>query len=66
LRLVTYDEERPVATKVEEIYGELRSLVEDTGAKAAEIDLRALDEYSARSLARRLANLFTEIVSRRP
>ena len=65
LRLVTYDEERPVATKVEEIYGGLRLLVEGTGAKAAEIDPRALDEYSARSLARRLANLFTEVVSRR-
>jgi hypothetical protein len=34
-------------------------------AKAAEIDTSVLDEYSARSLARRLANLFTEVVSRR-
>lgn len=65
LRLVTYDEERPVATKVEEIYGGLRLLVEGTGAKAAEIDSSALDEYSARSLARRLASVFTDVVSRR-
>jgi len=76
LRLVTYDEERPVATKVEEIYGELHSLValvalvamvKSTGSKAAAaVDPSAFDEYSARSLARRLANLFTEVVSRRP
>jgi len=65
IRLVTYDEKEPVASKVEEIYEKLRSLVEGPRIGAVEIDPSVLEEHSARVLARRLANLFTELVSRR-
>jgi hypothetical protein len=65
LQLVTYDEDRPVATKVGEIYEGLRSLLQNPRVNAAEIDPSALDEYSARALAQRLASLFAEVVSRR-
>lgn len=66
LRLVTYDDARPVSTKVEEVYAGLRSLVKSVSTKAAEIDPSVLNEYSARSLAGRLSDLFTDVVSRQP
>jgi hypothetical protein len=65
LRLVTYDEDRPVGTKLEEVYEGLRSLLFHGEANAAPFDANALGEYSARSLAERLARLLAEVVSRR-
>ncbi len=63
LRLVTYDEEQPVSSRVEDIYRALRALVES--ASSAVVQPGFLDQYSARSLARRLANLFDDVVARR-
>lgn len=57
-RLVTYDDERPAASRVETIYAELQALATAPSADPALLDLEVVQEFSARSMAGRLAAIF--------
>ena len=56
-RLITYDEEHRAETRAEAIYEELRSLVTTPPADESMLDLDVVEEYSARSMAGRLADV---------
>jgi len=61
VRLVSYDDARPVGAFVEAIAADLRDLVERPFVDRDDIDRRALDAVSAPVLAGRLADVFESI-----
>jgi hypothetical protein len=61
VRLVTYDDASPVATRVDEIATELCELVRRPCFDSGDVDRRALDAVSAPVLARRLADVLEKV-----
>jgi hypothetical protein len=61
VRLVTYGDDQPAESRVEAIYGELEAQIMNAVYDPRDIDPRLLEEYSARSMARRLAGLFDRV-----
>jgi glycosyltransferase involved in cell wall biosynthesis len=61
VRLVTYDDEHPVETRVDEIATELRELAHCPRYDASAVDRRVLDDVSADALAGRLAGVLERI-----
>lgn len=60
-RLVTYNDLTSPADLAENVYEQLAALVESPTYRTEMIDIAALEEYSAKFLAGRLAQLFSEI-----
>jgi len=63
-RLITYDDRRRAESRSEAIYQELRSLVTTpltTVTDEAMLDLDVVEEFSARSMASRLADVFNVV-----
>jgi hypothetical protein len=63
IRLVTYDE-RGAAEATERVYGALADLMSAPRYEAGAVDLDALDAYSARAIAGRLATLLNRVARR--
>jgi glycosyltransferase involved in cell wall biosynthesis len=63
-RIVTYDDRNPAETREEAIFEALRSIVEKPVYERSAVDLAAVDEFSARSMARRLSELLDRIAAR--
>jgi len=61
VRLVTYDNDRPVAGRVDEIATHLCDLVRRPQYDETAVDRRVLDAVSARSLAARLAGVLDRV-----
>ena len=61
VRLVTYDDDRPVAGRVDEIATHLCDLVRRPQYDETAVDRRVLDAVSARSLAARLAGVLDRV-----
>ena len=59
-RLVTYDDHERAESRVNAFYEELRALVMSPGEDEALLDLDVVEEFSAQSMARRLAGVFDE------
>lgn len=57
VRLVTFDERCPAATRTEAIAAELAAMIEDPAYVEGAIDAAALDRLSARAMAGRLAGV---------
>ena len=62
-RLVTYDDERPAESSVESLYREFRALVEGATPDPGALDVEALESFSARAMARRLAGVLDTVVA---
>jgi glycosyltransferase involved in cell wall biosynthesis len=60
-RIVTYDDQNPPEARVEAILDALRTVVEGPVFEPASVDRAAVDEFSARSMARRLGALLDRI-----
>ncbi len=60
-RVVTYGDQQRAESRVEEIYDELVSLIQDPNYDSRAVDVGKLNEYSARSLAGRLAEVFDQV-----
>lgn len=56
-RLVTYDDEHPAESRVEALYDELRALFTSPPPDPTLLDLDVVHEFSARSMAARLAGV---------
>lgn len=63
-RLVTYDDGNRAEARTEAIFEALRSLVERPDYERSCVDLDAIDEFSARSMARRLSGLLDRVTAR--
>ena len=62
VRLVTYDDRERAEHRVETLSRELQSLAESPEYDATAIDMKVLEEFSARSMAGRLAKVMDEAV----
>ena len=61
VRAVSYDDEQPAGSRVDAIHEQLRALVENPVYRSEDVDAGALDAYSARALAGRLAAVFDAV-----
>jgi hypothetical protein len=63
-RLVAYDDQQTALTRVEAVYQALLSLVRSPDYDPRVVDFNAIEEFSARSMAKRLAALFDAVAPR--
>jgi hypothetical protein len=61
VRLITYDDSNRAESRVEAVYAELRSMLDAPIYDPADVRQSVLEEYSARSIAGRLASLFDDL-----
>jgi hypothetical protein len=63
VRLVTYDDTHRAGERTEAIFAELSSLLESPVYRASDVDWNAVDRFSARAIAGRLAALLDRITN---
>ena len=61
VRLITYDDSNRAESRVEAVYAELKSMLDAPIYDPADVRQSVLEEYSARSMAGRLASLFDDL-----
>lgn len=62
VRSIAFDDQRPVAARIDEISGALEAIADGAAYRPADVDTAALSDFSAKVLAGRLARLLSEVV----